>query len=146
MRIIVNVVVKQDNKILMVQENWGNVKGMWNFPAGRLDEGENIFDGAIREAKEESGYDVRLTGIVNIQNTVYEDRHVLLVNFSAEIIGGEVAFDPEEIMNVDFIEIDKLLKMSDAELRGGEPRRETIRKIQNNEIIPLDVISNYNFK
>lgn len=51
MNIIVNIVVKQDNKILMVQEGEGNSKGKWNFPAGHLEEGEDIFVGAIREAK-----------------------------------------------------------------------------------------------
>lgn len=145
MQIVVNVVVKQENKILMVQENWGAVKGMWNFPAGHLDKNENMFDGAIREAKEETGYDVKLTGVVNIQNTVYNDRHVILINFSAEIVGGEVNFHPEEIADVKFIEANELLNMSDSELRGGEPRRETIRRIMNGEVAPLDTISNFNF-
>lgn len=145
MQIVVNVVVKQDSKILMVQENWGEVKGMWNFPAGRLDKNENMFDGAIREAKEETGFDVKLTGVVNIQNTVYSDRHVILINFSAEIVGGEVNFHPEEIADVKFIEASELLNMSDSELRGGEPRRETIRRILNGDVAPLDTISNFNF-
>ena len=88
MKVIVNVLVKQDNKCLMVQENWGNVKGMWNFPAGHLDENENIFDGAIREAKEETGYDVKLTGFLGVQNSIFDNRHIIHVLFTAEIIGG----------------------------------------------------------
>ena len=111
MNVIVNVIVKQDNKCLMVQENWVNVKGMWNFPAGHLDEGENIFAGAIREAKEETGYDVELTGLVNIQNVLYNNRHVILIMFEAKIIGGEINFDTNEIMNVEFVDIDKLINI-----------------------------------
>lgn len=146
MNVIVNVMVKQDNKCLMVQENWGDVKGMWNFPAGHLDEGENIFDGAIREAKEETGYDVELTSLVNIQNVLYNNRHVILIMFEAKIIGGEINFDTNEIMNVEFVDIDKLINMSDKELRGGETRRESLRKLKVGDVVPLSVVSNFDFR
>ena len=146
MTIIVNVLTKKDNKVLMVQENWGNVKGMWNFPAGHLDENENIFDGAVREAKEETGYDVKLTGLVNIQNAVYDNRHVVHFVFAAEIVGGCISYDENEIMNVEFVDIDKLINMSDDELRGGDTRRESLQKFKNNEIYPLSVVSNFEFR
>ena len=146
MKVIVNVIVKQDNKVLMVQEAFGDVKGMWNFPAGHLDEGENIFAGAIREAKEETGYDVKLTGLINVQNSLYDNKHVIHIVFSAEIIGGEISYDSSEIMNVEFVEIDKLLNMTDNELRGGDSRRESLVKIKNDEILPLSVVSNFDFR
>ena len=146
MKVIVNVIVKQDNKVLMVQEAFGDVKGMWNFPAGHLDEGENIFAGAIREAKEETGYDVRLTGFVNVQNSLYDNKHVIHIVFSAEIIGGEISYDSSEIMNVEFVEIDRLINMTDNELRGGDSRRESLMKIKNDEILPLSVVSNFDFR
>ena len=146
MKVIVNVIVKQDNKVLMVQEAFGDVKGMWNFPAGHLDEGENIFAGAIREAKEETGYDVRLTGFVNVQNSLYDNKHVIHIVFSAEVIGGEISYDSSEIMNVEFVEIDRLINMTDNELRGGDSRRESLMKIKNDEILPLSVVSNFDFR
>ncbi len=146
MKVIVNVVVKQENKVLMVQEGWGDVKGMWNFPAGHLDEGENIFDGAIREAKEETGYDVKLTGFVQMQNSLYNNKHVIHVVFIAEIIGGEIVIDEKEIMNVEFVDIDKLINMTDEQLRGGDSRRETLRKIKNGEVYPLSAVSNFDFR
>ena len=146
MKVIVNVIVKQENKVLMVQENWGNVKGMWNFPAGHLDEGENIFEGAVREAKEETGYDVKLTGLVNIQNAIYDSKHIIHVVFAAEIVGGKISFDENEIMNVEFVEIDKLLAMTDDELRGGDSRRQSLTKVKNGEIFPLSVVSNFEFR
>ena len=146
MNVIVNVMVKQDNKCLMVQENWGDVRGMWNFPAGHLDEGENIFDGAIREAKEETGYDVELTSLVNIQNVLYNNRHVIYIVFEAKIIGGEINFDTNEIMNIEFVDIDKLINMSDKELRGGDTRRESLRKLKLGNVVPLSVVSNFDFR
>ncbi len=146
MKVIVNVVVKQDNKVLMVQENFGDVKGMWNFPAGHLDEGEDIFAGAIREAKEETGYDVELTGFVQLQNTLFDNRHIIHVVFTANIIGGEINFDKNEIMNAKFVDIDRCISMSDKELRGGDGRRETLTKVKNGEILPLSIVSNFDFR
>ncbi len=146
MNIIVNVVVKKDDTILMVQEGEGNSKGMWNFPAGHLDEGENIFEGAIREAKEETGFDVELTGLVNIQNVVYDNRHIVMVMFSAEIVGGEIVIDGKEIMNVKFISVEDIFSMTDKELRCCEARKETISKVIEGKIASLDVVSNFDFR
>ena len=146
MKVIVNVIVRNENKVLMVQEASEDVRGMWNFPAGHLDENENIFDGAIREAKEETGFDVELVGLVNAQNVVYDNKHVLHFVFLAEIIGGEITFDKSEIMNVEFVDIDKLLNMTDEELRGGDTRKESLLKVKNNEITPLSVVSNFDFR
>lgn len=146
MKIIVNVCVEKDGNILMVQENFGNVKGMWNFPAGHLEENEDFFSGAIREAKEETGFNVKLTGILDIQNCVYKDRHIIHIIFKADIIGGKIGFDPKEIMTVEFIDINKILKMTDKELRGAESRKTTIKKLIAGKIYPLELISNFNFE
>jgi len=143
MKIIAGVCVVKDNKILMVQEGWGNFKGMWNMPAGKLEEGENIFDGAIREMKEETGYDVKLTGLVDIKNCIFSDMHHVLINFQAEIVGGGVNFDADEIMNVKFLDLKEVSQMTDKELRGGEIRKSTIRNLLDNKVYPLEIVSNY---
>jgi len=146
MKVIVNVVVKNENKVLMVKELAGNSKDMWNFPAGHLEEGENIFDGAIREAKEETGYDVKLTGFLGLQNSIYNNKHVLLVLFTAEIVGSQGEYNNKEISKVEFLDIDKVINMTDLELKGGETRRDTLKQLINNKVYPLDVVSNFDFR
>jgi len=68
---------------------------------------------------------------------------IILFNFSAEIIGGKIAFDPDEIMAVDFLDPQVVLNMTDKQLRGLE-RKESINKLLRGEILPLDIISNFN--
>lgn len=51
-------------KFLLVQEF--ACEGWW-VPAGRLDKGESFKEAAIREAKEESGMDVELLGVLAVE-------------------------------------------------------------------------------
>lgn len=56
----VATIVEQDGRFLMVEETEdGNT--VFNQPAGHLDEGETLFDAAVRETLEETGWHVTLT-------------------------------------------------------------------------------------
>lgn len=41
--------------LLLLRSNTGRMDGYWSVPAGRLDEGESVSDGAKRELLEEAG-------------------------------------------------------------------------------------------
>ena len=94
-KIIVGVCIKKDGKILMVQEARKGVYKMWNFPMGHLDDKETIFEGAKREAKEETGYDIELTSIVSIQNFTNND--IIKITFNANIISGDISYNKNEV-------------------------------------------------
>ena len=61
--VTVATVVLRDGKLLCVEER---VSGQLviNQPAGHLEPDESLQDAAIREAREETGWDVRLTGFI----------------------------------------------------------------------------------
>lgn len=67
--------------------------GLWVFPGGYVDRGEEIRAAAIREAREESGLDVRLDGLVNIYS--YSGRPLIIVVYAATAIGGALCADDE---------------------------------------------------
>jgi 8-oxo-dGTP pyrophosphatase MutT (NUDIX family) len=111
--IVAGVVVKQDSKYLLVQENAPGEKahGLWNFPAGRAEEGDTIERTAIKEAKEESGYDVELIRKLGIfqANTQTPPKHA----FEAKIIGGELAWPADEIQQAKWFTREEIEKMKD---------------------------------
>lgn len=50
-------VMSDEGKVLVVQEKSGKLRGsgVWKYPTGVVDEGEDICTAAIREVKEETG-------------------------------------------------------------------------------------------
>ncbi|KAM3345189.1 nudix hydrolase 2 isoform X1 [Capsicum galapagoense] len=59
-------VLNDRNEVLVVQEKSGRFRGtgVWKFPTGVVDEGEDICDAAVREVKEETGVDAKFIEIL----------------------------------------------------------------------------------
>ena len=61
--VTVATVVVADGRLLCVEER-ANGRLVLNQPAGHLEPDESLQDAALRETREETGWDVRLTGFV----------------------------------------------------------------------------------
>ncbi|XP_077215069.1 nudix hydrolase 2-like [Tasmannia lanceolata] len=59
-------VMNDRREVLVVQEKFGSLQGtgIWKFPTGVVDQGEDIFAGAIREVKEETGIDTEFVEVL----------------------------------------------------------------------------------
>lgn len=110
-RVVAGCVIKRDDKFLLVQEKKERVYGLWSIPAGKVDEGESIEEAAIRETKEETGFDVRLVHKLGVFHTKAEDpvRH----GFMAEIISGELSFKQDELLDAKWFSLDEIRDMKD---------------------------------
>jgi len=136
MRIVVGAVIIREREILMVQEAKEKCYGQWNFPAGHLDEGEHIFDAVRRETKEETGYDVELKSLVQIFSSKNERPQLMF--FGCDVVGGEIKFDTSEILDVQWLPLDKLF---DYDLRIPRGDIEVIlERVRTGNTFPLDVI------
>ncbi len=83
-----SVIIEKDGKILLNQRGYEPAKGKCDFVGGKVDPGESIEEAAIREAKEETGYDVVL-GEKFITFDSDDNGPERLHIFLAEIAGGE---------------------------------------------------------
>jgi len=61
-----------DNHILL--ESLVNVD-VWGIPGGRLEADESVFQGCLREYREEVGIEMRITGMALINENFYTDEH-----------------------------------------------------------------------
>lgn len=76
----VNVVVSDDSgRILMIRRT---DNGNWAVPGGAIDLGESMVDAAVRETREESGIDCRITALVGIFT---DPRHVIHYTSNDEV-------------------------------------------------------------
>jgi 8-oxo-dGTP pyrophosphatase MutT (NUDIX family) len=81
------IVVREGDRFVLVEEH--HDRG-WYLPAGRIEHGETLVDGARREVREESGLEVDLDGILRIEHSpalAARDARLRIV-FLAHPIGG----------------------------------------------------------
>lgn len=111
--IVAGVVIKQDGKYLLVQENRPGtaVHGTWNFPAGKVEEGDSIEKTAVKEAQEEVGYDVELIRKLDIFQADAKSpaKHA----FEAKIIGGQLNWPKDEILTAKWFSWPEIQEMKD---------------------------------
>jgi 8-oxo-dGTP diphosphatase len=85
-KVAVGVVISQEGQILLNRRAIDPGKGRWSFPSGYVDLGESTASAAVREVKEETGYDVELRGLVGVYSTA--SRPVVFVVYAGDVIGG----------------------------------------------------------
>lgn len=89
-KIDTRAVIFKDNKILLTHEN----NGTWALPGGWCDVLESVESNTIKEAKEETGLDVKATKVIAIQdrnkhNTPVYAYGVCKVFILCEVVGGK---------------------------------------------------------
>ncbi len=147
MVVIAGCLIVRDNKILMVKEAKKKCYGQWNFPAGHVEENELITEAAIREAYEETGCKVKLTGVLPISTAILkEGETAIIVKFTADIIDENIKFDTKEILDVKWLDIEKVKNMTNRELRGYDTAIQDIKDFEDKKIYPLDVFHDKKYK
>jgi 8-oxo-dGTP diphosphatase len=139
--LVVSVSIIKENKVLMIKENKPFVRNLWNFPSGRIEQGEDILVAACREVKEETGFDVKLiqtTGVYNF--TSITNHQVILFHFIGELIGGSLNFDEEEIIDCQWMPINELMVMEKKELREADVIRQIAEAIIDQQVYPMSVL------
>jgi len=104
-----------DGKIVLVQRGVEPQIGKWSLPAGFIDRGEKVEDAAIREAKEETGLDIRVGKLLGLYS--YTGSTVALAVYAAEVIGGTMAAG-SDAEDVQAFAIDKLPELAFGHTKG----------------------------
>jgi len=90
-KVDIRAVIFKDNKILMVKEN---SDGSWSLPGGWADIGLTPSEVAVKEVKEESGFDVKAVKLLAVMDMKCHPHppspfHIYKMFIQCEVIGGQ---------------------------------------------------------
>lgn len=106
-----SLITNDVDDILMI---YGPKRG-WELPGGQIEEGESIIDGAIREALEESGVQIRTGSLVGVYSNLTSK--IVIFAFLAKYVSGELTTSPESEM-VEWVQRDQVLaRITDDTIR-----------------------------
>jgi ADP-ribose pyrophosphatase YjhB (NUDIX family) len=84
------ILAENGRRVLLVQRAHEPFQGWWMLPAGFVEYGEFAAETAVREAEEETGLRVELTGLRGLYFGTDDPRDVAhLAVYDARVIGGE---------------------------------------------------------
>ena len=85
------VLVQKNGSVLLARRIFHPNKGEWTLPAGFVDAHEDPESAAIRECFEETGLEVKITGLRDVISGREHERGAdMVIIYDAEIIGGEL--------------------------------------------------------
>jgi len=107
------VAITNESKVLMVRQyRYPMEEELLEIPAGKLDNGEDPFKCALRELSEETGYSAnKWIDMGEIYPSPGFCRETLYLYLALDLIPGEMHLDENELLSVEEIHIDDLIKM-----------------------------------
>jgi 8-oxo-dGTP diphosphatase len=89
--LVAAAVVRREGRILITRRlDRGHLAGFWEFPGGKVEEGEAPEDALVRECREECAIDVEVRDILEVTFHRYARKNVLLLFYDCVLVRGEV--------------------------------------------------------
>lgn len=81
-------IIRHEGKILTTQRGYGANKDGWEFPGGKIEEGEDPVDAIVREIREELAADIEVEELLTTVEYDYPDFHLSMDCFFAKLKEG----------------------------------------------------------
>ena len=87
---VVAAIIKKDNEIFATQRGYGDFKGGWEFPGGKIEAGENPEQALRREIKEELTVEIEVGELLHTVEFDYPTFHLTMHCFVCTLVSGEL--------------------------------------------------------
>lgn len=89
--VVVAAVVQREGSVLLTKRLQGaHLEGFWEFPGGKLEDGESPEQALARECREECGIEIAVQDILDVAFHRYPTKDVLLLFYDCRLVAGEV--------------------------------------------------------
>lgn len=113
---VVAAIIKKDNKVFIAERGYGEFKGKWEFPGGKIEQGEIGEEAVVREIKEELRSTVKVLKFFGEIDDEHGDRCFNVKFYICELVDGNLELtehlsakwvEPKEIVDAEFMQADK---------------------------------------
>lgn len=102
---VVAAIIKKDNEILATERGYGEFEGLWEFPGGKIEEGESKEEALVREIKEELNADIEVVKFALTLEYQYPTFYLVMDCFECTLKGD---FELLEHHNARWLKKDEL--------------------------------------
>ncbi len=115
---VVAAVIRDGDKIFATQRGYGEYKDWWEFPGGKIEDGETAEEALKREIREELTAEITVGDLIKTIEYDYSTFHLSMDCFWAEVKSGELVLkeaeaakwlDRDELDSVNWLPADREL-------------------------------------
>ena len=88
--------IKEKNKIFATARGYGELKGWWEFPGGKVESGETPQQALVREIVEELDTEITVGKLIDTIEYEYPTFHLSMDCFWCEVVKGELVLKEAE--------------------------------------------------
>lgn len=94
-RVVAAIIIDND-KVFATQRGYGEFKDGWEFPGGKIDEGETAEEALVREIKEELDTEIEVINLLDTVEYDYPNFHLSMDCFICKVKSGELVLKEHE--------------------------------------------------